>query len=86
MDAKRKTWGASLDRKPRMSAGRDRRWVGEWELVDGWTYDGEKTMRGKFWTRERLELDGHEDCCQHQWPVFIEVGEWVEEDADDGRS
>lgn len=78
-----RTWGATLTRKPRMPLRPHYQWDGEWELGKGGIYDGEKWVRGMMWSRNRLELDGHEDCCHHSWPVFVQVGEWVEDTEED---
>ncbi len=78
-----RTWGATLTRPPRRPAPKRGRWISEWTLSDYWTYDGERTLRGKAWFRDYLQLDGHEDCCHHTWQVYVTVGEMVEDPEED---
>jgi hypothetical protein len=75
---KKRTWGATLTKPPRKPAGKRSKWVGEWELLQISVYDGVAERRGLAWVREWLELNGHEECCQMTWPVYVEVGEWTE--------
>lgn len=53
-------------------------WLGEWvrTTVSTYTTDpdggpGDWERDQPVWMREYLQLDGHEDCCHHTWPVFL---------------
>lgn len=64
------TWG----RPPRRKARPGTKWLGRWERrTVHFVGEGGKVRRQRAWVREYLELDGHEECCRHVWPVYVFV-------------
>lgn len=52
-------------------------WDGSWERTIQFWRDPDTgvEMEQLGWSRNLLEMDGHEDCCRHSWPKFYPLGE-----------
>lgn len=46
---------------------------GPWTRIVSWSYDGYCEREDLAWYREYIELDGHEECCGHSWPIVVLV-------------
>lgn len=68
VDWKSSAWG----RKPRkdIKPPLDRQWTEDWKraVVSAGNHQWEP-----IWSRNALELDGHEECCRHVWPIWRKV-------------